>query len=222
MSKVRDGTSVAAQFARRVPPAEELAAGAGQIARAALAMAARFHAGGKLIVFGNGAAATDAQHVAVEFVHPVVVGKPALPALSLTADVATLTAIAGRDGFTAVFAQQLRRLATPSDIAFGISLDGQCANVLRGLQAAGELGLLTVGLVGGGGGAIAATDGVDHLLVSSPTDPRLVKELHVTTYHLLWELVHVFLAHPGVLSDPRLAEPVGLASTVHDGPGGRP
>ena len=223
MSEVLGGTSVAAQFARRVQPVEQLAGNADQIARACLAMAARFHDGGKLIVFGNGAAATDAQHIAVEFVHPVLVGKPALPAISLTADVATLTAIAGQEGFTAVFAHQLRRLADPTDIALGISVDGQCGNVRRGLEAAGGLGLLTVALAGGDGGAIAAADGIDHLLLSPATEPQVVKEVHVTTYHLLWELVHVFLAHPGVLADPRVREPaLALARTAGGSPGGQP
>jgi D-sedoheptulose 7-phosphate isomerase len=165
-------------------------------------MAERFHRGGKLIVFGNGGAGTDAQHVAVEFVHPVIIGKRALPALSLTSDVATLTGVANRAGLSEVFAHQLRTLAEPADIALGISTDGNCANVLRGLAEAQRLGLLTVALVGGGGGgggAVAERAAVDHVLVARSTDPRVVKEVHVTTYHILWELVHVFLEHPGAL-----------------------
>ncbi len=119
-------------------------------------MARRFHRGGKLIVFGNGESPTDAQHVSVEFVHPVIVGKRALPAISLTNDIAALTGIARQHGFDEVFAHQLRRLAAPADIALGLSADGGCENVRRGLRVAAELGLLTVALVGGDGGAIAA------------------------------------------------------------------
>jgi D-sedoheptulose 7-phosphate isomerase len=196
----QDGASAVREvFARRVAPVEALAADAGLVTQACLAMAERFHRGGKLIVFGNGGAGTDAQHVAVEFVHPVIIGKRALPALSLTSDVATLTGVANRAGLSEVFAHQVRTLAEPADIALGISTDGNCANVLRGMAEAQRLGLLTVALVGGGGGAVAERAAADHVLVARSTDPRVVKEVHVTTYHILWELVHVFLEHPGAL-----------------------
>lgn len=187
-------------FERRVAPLHCLAEDAGAIAVACHAMSARFHGGGTLVVFGNGAASTDAQHVAVEFVHPVIMGKRALPAISLTADVATVTGIAGVEGFDEIFAHQLRHLATRRDIALGISPDGDCANVLRGLATARELGLLTIALVGGDGGRIASTRIADHVLVARSDDPRVIKEVHVTTYHVLWELVHVFFQHPGLLA----------------------
>ncbi|HET6500866.1 MAG TPA: SIS domain-containing protein [Amycolatopsis sp.] len=194
-----------AVFARREAPGRELAEQAEAVAEACHAMAVRFHRGGKLVVFGNGGPSTDAQHVAVEFVHPVIVGKRALPAISLTADVATLTGIANRAGLAEVFAHQIRFLADPADIALGISTDGECADVLRGLAAAHDLGLLTVALVGGDGGAIGRSPAVDHVLVARSTDPRVVKEVHVTTYHILWELVHVFFEQPGVLDPGRVA-----------------
>jgi D-sedoheptulose 7-phosphate isomerase len=162
-------------------------------------MAIRFHQGGKLVVFGTGASSTDALHVAVEFVHPVIVGKRALPALSLTADVATVTGIADRDGMGAIFAHQIRYLAAPSDIALGICADGNSESVRGGLIAAHDLGMLTIGLVGSGGGAIAASPAVDHVLATTAVDPRVIKEVHVTAYHVLWELVHVFFEQPGVL-----------------------
>jgi D-sedoheptulose 7-phosphate isomerase len=184
---------------RRTAPLEDLAAHARVVAETCHAMAVRFHTGGKLVVFGNGGPSTDAQHVAVEFVHPVIVGKRALPAISLTADVATLTGIANRAGLEEVFAHQIRFLAEPADIALGLSTDGNCANVLRGLKQASELGLLTVALVGGDGGGIARAGVADHMLIARSDDPRVVKEVHVTTYHILWELVHVFFEQPGVL-----------------------
>ena len=158
-------------------------------------MAVRFHQGGKLVVFGTGGASTDAQHVAVEFVHPVIVGKRALPAISLTTDVATVTGIAEREGMDAIFSHQLRYLAGPPDIALGICASGLCGSVLAGLATARELGLLTIALTGRAGQAAA-----DHVLVAGSDDPRVVKEMHVTMYHLLWELVHVFLEQPGALS----------------------
>ncbi|MFJ8577907.1 SIS domain-containing protein [Micromonospora sp. NPDC093277] len=186
-------------FARRLAPGEALAADAERIARACHEMAVRFHRGGKLIVFGNGGPATDAQHIVVEFVHPVIVGKRALPAISLTNDAATLTGIARADGFDEVFAAQLRLLAAPEDIALGLSADGRCANVRHGLVTARDLGLLTVALLGGDGGDIARDAVADHVVVARSDDPCIVKEVHVTIYHILWELVHVFFEQPGVL-----------------------
>jgi D-sedoheptulose 7-phosphate isomerase len=189
----------AAAFERRVGPGRELAEHAEQIASAAHAMALRFHQGAKLVVFGTGAASTDAQHVAVEFVHPVIVGKRALPAIALTSDTATVTAVAARDGLENVFAHQIRYLAEPADIALGISPDGNCPSVLGGLRAAADLGMLTLALTGGRGGAVASTSHVDYLLAAGSTDRRIIKEMHVSTYHVLWELVHVFFEQPGVL-----------------------
>jgi D-sedoheptulose 7-phosphate isomerase len=185
-------------FERRIEPINALLASADDVARACYAMARRFHRGGKLVVFGNGGPSTDAQHVAVEFVHPVIVGKRALPAVSLTSDVATVTGVANGEGLDEVFAHQVRYLADPVDIALGISTDGNCTNVLRGLAESRERGLLTIGLVGGDGGAIARSE-VDHVLLACSDDPRVVKEVHVTMYHILWELVHVFFDQPGAL-----------------------
>ncbi len=194
-----DQAEVSRLFELRSGPARELASQAGAVAAACHAMAVRFHRGGKLIVFGAGGASTDAQHVAVEFVHPVIVGKRALPAISLTTDLATVTGIAETAGVAAIFAHQVRLLADPADIALGISADGKSASVLAGLEAAKDLGLLTIALVGGDGGRIGASPAVDHVLSAASDDPRVVKEIHVTTYHILWELVHVFFEQPGVL-----------------------
>ena len=187
-------------FERRDAPLLDLAGQAEAIAAACHAMAVRFHQGGKLVVFGTGSASTDAQHVAVEFVHPVIVGKRALPAISLTTDVATVTGVAAHDGLDAIFSHQIRHLAAPSDIALGISADGNCASVLAGLVTAAELGLLTIALTGGDGGAIMSSTAVDHTVLARSADPRVVKEVHVTAYHVLWELVHVFFEQPGVLA----------------------
>ena len=203
-SVVPPGASTAVRlFELRNEPARELAGQADAVAAACHAMAVRFHSGGKLVVFGTGGSSTDAQHVAVEFVHPVIVGKRALPAISLTTDVATVTGIAERAGVDAIFAHQIRYLADPADIALGIDADGHSASVLAGLETARELGLLTVALTGGGSvqsrGPIATSKAVDHLLVAASADPRVVKEMHVTAYHVLWELVHVFFEQPGVL-----------------------
>jgi D-sedoheptulose 7-phosphate isomerase len=189
----RTAETVREVFARREEPGRGLAESADAIAKACHAMSERFGRGGRLFTFGNGGAATDAQHIAVEFVHPVIVGKRALPALSLTGDVATLTGVGTMSGFAEVFAHQLRHFAEPGDIALGVSPDGRCADVLRGLRTAKDMGLLTVALLGGDGGDIAGAAVADHQVIVPSGDPRVVKEVHVTAYHVLWELVHVFL-----------------------------
>src|SRR6266478_8923160 len=196
---VTDGDEAVRLFELRSEPTRDLAGQADAVAAACHAMAVRFHRGGKLVVFGTGGASTDAQHVAVEFVHPVIVGKRALPAISLTTDVATVTGIAERAGVAAIFAHQIRFLADPADIALGICADGNSASVLAGLEAARELGLLTIALTGGDGGRIGTSKAADHVLVTQAADPRVVKEMQVTAYHVLWELVHVFFEQPGVL-----------------------
>jgi len=191
-------------FERRKDATDALAQDAERVGRACYDMARRFDAGGKLVCFGNGSAAADAAHIAVEFEHPVIVGKRALPAMSLANDAATLSGLIRRGGFDDSFAASLRLHAGAQDIALGLSADGDCRNVARGLAAARDAGLLTVALIGGDGGEIARTPGLDHVLIARSTDPQVVKEVQVTTYHVLWELVHVFFEQPGVL-DPAVA-----------------
>ncbi len=200
MSRFASPETADALFARRVAPLSDFASQAGVIADACYAMATRFAGGGTLLVFGNGGPSTDAQHIAVEFVHPVIMGKRALPAWSLTGDVATFTGVANVEGMAEAFAYQIRVLGGASDIALGISTNGNCVNVVRGLAAARERGMLTVALVGGDGGEVARDALADHVIRAASDDPQVVKEVHVTAYHVLWELVHVFLERPGVLA----------------------
>lgn len=197
------GAQVDRAFQRRTEPTRALGQDAEAVGRACYDMALRFHRGGRLLCFGNGSAAADAAHIVVEFVHPVIMGKRALPAVSLANDAATLSGITRLGGFEDSFAAQLRLHAAADDIALGISADGDCPNVVRALRTAQEAGLLTVALVGGDGGQIARIEGLDHVLVARSDDPRVVKEIHVTAYHVLWELVHVFFEQPGVLA-PRV------------------
>ncbi|MBC9713921.1 SIS domain-containing protein [Streptomyces sp. TRM66268-LWL] len=177
-------------FARREPAVHGIAEQDWQLGEVCRDMAARFRRGGRLITFGNGAAATDASHLAVEFLHPAVVGKRALPAMALGNDAPTLSGIATRDGIAATFEHQLRAFAGEGDIALGISPDGRCRNVHRAVAAARELGLLTVVL---SGGVREAAPAADHLLVARSADPLVVKEVHMTYYHLLWELTQIIL-----------------------------
>lgn len=200
MASMATAADVSRLFELRSEPAHDFAGQSAAVADACHAMAVRFHRGGKLVTFGTGGASADAQHVAVEFVHPVIVGKRALPAISLTTDVATLTGIAERMSVADIFSRQIRCAGRPRDIALGISPGGDSPSVLAGLEAARELGMLTVALTGAGHGTIAGSPAVDHALVAASGDHRVVKETHVTMYHVLWELVHVFFEQPGVLT----------------------
>src|SRR6266702_1947663 len=150
---------------------------AARTAEACWAMARRFHQGGRLLTFGNGAWATDAQHVSVEFVHPVIVGKRALPALALTNDSATLSALMSGEDAAMSFARQLKVLARPQDMAMGFSPDGRCANVVAALTTARQMGLLTLGLAGGDGGLLgemSQTDS-DFCFVVQSRDPLVIQ-----------------------------------------------
>lgn len=149
------------------------------VSAACQAMARRFARGGRLFAFGTGAAASDAYHVSVEFVHPVIVGKRALPALALTEDPASRLAL----------------LAGPDDMALGIVHKGDDPRVASTLGRAREMGLLTLLLAGGEGAAPPVS--ADHRLLVREDDPAVVQEVQETCYHVLWELVHVFLDHQG-------------------------
>jgi D-sedoheptulose 7-phosphate isomerase len=155
------------------------AAHADAVPAACWEMARRFHRSGRLLAWGAGAARSDAWHVVVEFVHPVIVGKRALPALVLE-DEPTV---------------QLSLLGRPVDVALAISpggLDPQGAAVLG---QARHRGLLTIALTGRGATDVPA----DFRFTIDDGDPTIVQEVHETLYHVLWELVHVFLDHPGLL-----------------------
>ncbi|OLT12350.1 hypothetical protein BJF78_03730 [Pseudonocardia sp. CNS-139] len=175
----------AAAFARRSVPTGLLAGDPEALARACHAMARRFHRGGRLIAFGSGLSAADAAHVVVEFVHPVIVGKRALPALVLPG--------------TAGYAAELELFGEAPDIALAVSAADDAPAVAAALAAARDRGLLTVVLRGAGPGPVADVVGLDHVLTVAADDPRIVREAQVTSYHVLWELVHVFLDAPEVL-----------------------
>ncbi|MFN2398213.1 MAG: SIS domain-containing protein [Gemmatimonadaceae bacterium] len=163
------------------------------ISGACLAMARRFQRGGRLLVFGEGASATDAQHVSVEFVHPVLVGKRALPAISLGGDAATLTAMAGSASSGDAFSHALQILGRDSDIALGISGPSASLSTTRGLARAAQMGMLTIGLAGERSGPGFPSAAADFLFTVPSPDPMLVQEVHEMLYHVLWELVHVFM-----------------------------
>jgi len=188
LRKARESAEVKLRFFEEEAPALE---------RCVRDLAERFRAGGRLLAFGNGGSACDAEHAAVEFVHPIVEKRRALPALSLTAAPATLTAIGNDSDFAHVFVDQLELLARPGDAALGISTSGASANVNRALKRARELKLLTIGFAGRDGGRMP--DVCDHCFVVKTWSIHRVQETHTALLHLLWDQVHVALGEDDVL-----------------------
>lgn len=155
-------------------------------------MAASFTAGGRLFAFGNGGSSTDAMDVVNTYLHPGDGGRP-LPALSLTGDVAVLTALSNDVGFDVVFARQIAAFGRRHDIAFGLSTSGGSSNVLAAFEEASRRGLVTVGMAGYDGGQMAESDTIDHLFVVPSSSVHRIQEAQTTLYHVLWELTQVAL-----------------------------
>jgi len=188
LRKARESADVKEQFFR---------AEADRIEALVRAMAARFSAGGRLYVMGNGGSATDAQHISVEFFHPIVEKRKPLPAIALTADQALLTAISNDRDFAKVFADQLRVLARPGDMALAMSTSGKSPNLVQALETARELGLLTIAFTGKDGGRLP--DLAEYCFVVPSFSIHRIQETHVTLYHIVWDLVHVALGEDDVI-----------------------
>ncbi len=172
--------------------ATTLATQAELIARAAASMADRFDAGGRLYAFGNGGSATDAAAVAALFVRPPR-HRP-LPALSLAADEAVVTALGNDVGFELVFSRQLIAHLRDGDIVIGLSTSGSSDNVLRAFAEAHRRGVLTIGLAGFDGGQMAASPDVDHCIVVRADSVHRIQEAQSAVVVALWESVHRELA----------------------------
>jgi D-sedoheptulose 7-phosphate isomerase len=147
-----------------------------------------FREGKKLLLFGNGGSAADAQHIAAEFVNRYMIERPPLPALALTTDTSTLTSIANDYGVEDIFAKQLQALGQRGDVAIAISTSGNSPNVVRGLEVCRASGIYTIGLTGGSGGKMATL--VDCLLcVSATTVTPRIQETHILVGHVMCEMV---------------------------------
>jgi len=170
---------------------------AGKIAGCARALADRFGRGGRLLVMGNGGSACDAQHVAVEFQHPIIEKRRALPALALNVDAALLTAVGNDSDFSQVFVQQIDLLARAEDAVLGISTSGASANVNRALRRARDRGALTIGFAGRDGGAML--DLCQFCFVVPSWSVHRVQETHTLLLHLLWDQLHLERGEPDVL-----------------------
>lgn len=145
-------------------------------------------AGHKLLLFGNGGSAADAQHIAAEFVGRFHRERRALAAIALTTDTSALTAIANDYGYDDVFARQVRALGRAGDVALAISTSGRSPSVLRAVEACRQLGVRTIGLSGGSGGQLAGVVDVS-LRVSASTMSARIQETHILIGHVLCDLV---------------------------------
>lgn len=137
--------------------------------------------GGKLVVFGNGGSAADAQHFAAEFVGHFLDDRPPLPAIALTVDTSALSAIANDYGYEEVFARQVQALCSPRDVVVGISTSGNAESVVRGVLAAKELGARTWAFTGGSGGRLAEI--ADRAVIIPSRSTARIQEMHITLIH---------------------------------------
>jgi D-sedoheptulose 7-phosphate isomerase len=143
--------------------------------------------GKKPILFGNGGSAADAQHIAAELVGRFAFDRPALPALALSVNSSCLTAIGNDYGFDVVFARQIEALGGSGDVAIGISTSGNSPNVVSALAVARKMGLHTVALTGGSGGALKTA--VDHCICVPSIETPRIQECHILIGHTISELV---------------------------------
>jgi D-sedoheptulose 7-phosphate isomerase len=168
------------------------------------AIAGVYRGNGRMFSMGNGGSSCDASHFAVEFVHPVTAGRPALTAVNLAGDMAMVTAVGNDIGFGHIFLRQLIALARPGDGVIGFSTSGSSENILAAFATAKRLGLVTIGLAGHDGGRMAHSTDLDHCLVVPSDSIHRIQETHVTIYHILWDLVHTLLAEDrGSLAEAR-------------------
>jgi D-sedoheptulose 7-phosphate isomerase len=183
--KARDSRETNARF---------FAGQAAVLVAAAKSIADVYRRGGRLFSMGNGGSSCDASHVAVEFVHPITAGRPALSAINLVADLAMISAVGNDVGFDHIFVRQILAQGRAGDGLIGISTSGNSANLIAAFAKAKEIGIATIGLAGGDGGKMLAAGVVDHCLIVPSTSIHRIQESHVTAYHIIWDLVHTLLA----------------------------
>ncbi|MCI0338097.1 MAG: D-sedoheptulose 7-phosphate isomerase [Acidobacteria bacterium] len=157
------------------------------VARAAQMVIEAMRAGGKLMIFGNGGSAADAQHIAAELAFKMGRERAALPALALTTDTSLLTAISNDRSFDFVFARQIQALGRRSDIVLAISTSGNSANVIEAVKEARAMEMKTIGLLGAGGGKVAEL--VDLALIVPHHDTPRIQEVHIAISHIICQLI---------------------------------
>jgi len=163
----------------------------GKLVKVIEVLTAALKAGNKIMIFGNGGSAADAQHIAAEFVNRFIIERPPLPAIALTTDTSVITSIGNDYDFSEIFAKQIRALGQEGDVAWGISTSGNSPNVLKGLEMAKKLGMITLALTGKDGGPIAQM--ADFSLNVSASSTARIQETHITAGHVICELVDIKL-----------------------------
>src|SRR5262249_20762681 len=177
---------------------------ADSILAASRAMPGSSQRGHKMLVCGNGGSATDAEHIAVEFMHPITVGRKALPVISLTNDTAMITAVANDVGVADVFSRQVIALSAKGDILLALSTSGNSGNLTHAIETAHRRGLVTIGYPGADAGQMAELHRervLDFCLIVPTSSIHRIQETHVALYHTMWDMVHEFLQHPSLLDD---------------------
>ena len=165
------------------------------IARVSEILLNTLKSGNKLLLFGNGGSAADAQHIAAEFVGRFAFDRPALPALALSVNTSCLTAIGNDYGFEQVFSRQLEALGRAGDVAIGISTSGNSPNVLNGISTAKKIGLHTIAFTGTPGGKLKQSADLDHCLCAPSGETPRIQECHILIGHIVSELVEQELFH---------------------------
>jgi D-sedoheptulose 7-phosphate isomerase len=155
--------------------------------RAATVIVNAFNNENKLMIFGNGGSAADAQHIAAEFVNRFMIERPPLPALALTTDTSIITSVSNDYTFDDIFSKQVKALGIEGDVAWGLSTSGTSANVLEALAVARKRGLRTIGMTGSDSAKM--TDLAQVLLTVEAKDTPRIQECHITMAHVICELV---------------------------------
>jgi D-sedoheptulose 7-phosphate isomerase len=155
------------------------------------ALTAALKAGNKILLFGNGGSAADAQHIAAEFINRFLIERPPLPAIALTTDTSVITSIGNDYDFSEIFSKQIRAIGQAGDVAWGLSTSGNSANVLKGLEIAKKMGLITLAFTGKDGGNIDKI--VDFPIHVSSSSTARIQETHITAGHAICELVDMKL-----------------------------
>ena len=179
-SYLRESANVMVNFASDATARKHLA----QIADA---IVSSLRSGGKLMIAGNGGSAADAQHIAGEFVVRLMYDRAPLAAIALTSDGSVMTAVGNDYGYECVFERQVRALGRPGDVFLGISTSGNSMNVVRALEAARSMRIVTLGFTGGDGGRMREL--CDHVLIAPSAETGLVQQVHITAAHIVCAVV---------------------------------
>ncbi len=188
MRKTRESVEVKQKFFERYADA---------IGELSQKMAERFLQGNKLWVMGNGGSACDAQHVAVEFIHPIIEKRRALPALDLVSQIPVVTAISNDKDFARIFVDQIELWGKPDDMALAISTSGKSPNLIYALEAARAKGMLTIAFSGKDGGRLPEVS--DYCFTVPSFSIHRIQESHVALLHILWDLTHVAMGEEDVI-----------------------